>query len=83
MAAAFGCTVEANGKVLIKGETTTGKKMLVRECQLFELHTNHLTPPGEFSVSFRLPGPVQPAYFTGKFSSDGIYEGIVKKVGNQ
>ncbi|KAL1188137.1 Increased DNA methylation 2 [Cardamine amara subsp. amara] len=41
--------------------------------------TQNLSPPGHFSVSFRLPGPVYPQEFSGNFGTDGILEGIVMK----
>ncbi|KAM7257527.1 hypothetical protein ACFE04_013268 [Oxalis oulophora] len=38
-----------------------------------------LCPPGEFTLSFSLPGPVDPRLFSPNFRSDGILEGIVIK----
>ncbi|CAA7037217.1 unnamed protein product [Microthlaspi erraticum] len=75
----FSCEVEDDGKVLVRGVTTTGEKEVYRYGHLFEMQTHNLCPPGNFSVSFRLPGPVEPQEFTGSFGTDGILEGIVMK----
>ncbi|GAB2287343.1 hypothetical protein Dimus_021722 [Dionaea muscipula] len=78
---AFRCEVESDGKVLIVGETITGEKTVYRYTQAFEMLTNNLCPPGPFTISFRLPGPVDPRRFHGNFGTDGIMEGIVMKLG--
>jgi len=43
------------------------------------MQTQNLCPPGQFTLSFRLPGPVDPHHFSGNFGTDGILEGIVMK----
>lgn len=78
---AFRCEVESDGKVLIIGETTTGEKTVYRYTQAFEMLTRNLCPPGPFTISFRLPGPVDPLKFSGSFGTDGIMEGLVMKPG--
>lgn len=75
----FCCEVENDGKVLIRGVTTTGEKTVVRYSQPFEMQTQNLCPSGHFSISFQLPGPVDPQLFSGNFGTDGILEGIVMK----
>ncbi|CAM8891716.1 unnamed protein product [Rhodiola kirilowii] len=75
----FSCEVESDGKVLIKGVTTTGDKTMCRHSQVFQMKTQNLCPPGHFSILFQLPGPVDPEHFSGRFSIDGIFEGIIKK----
>ncbi|PON56541.1 Alpha-crystallin, subunit A [Trema orientale] len=75
----FSCEVESDGKVLIRGATTTGETTVYRYSQMFEMQTQNLCPPGRFSISFRLPGPVDPQQFSGNFGTDGILEGIVMK----
>lgn len=76
---AFQCEVESDGKVQIRGETVTGEKKVLRYSQAFSMQTHNLCPSGPFSVSFHLPGPVDPQRFTGSFGTDGILEGIVMK----
>lgn len=78
----FSCEVDTDGKVLIRGVTTTGEKTVCRYSQVFEMQSQNLCPPGQFSISFQLPGPVDPYQFSGNFGTDGILEGIVMKVGN-
>ncbi|OMO99124.1 hypothetical protein COLO4_13501 [Corchorus olitorius] len=75
----FSCEVEDDGKVLIRGVTTTGEKTVYRFSQTFEMLSQNLCPPGHFSISFQLPGPVDPQQFSGNFGTDGILEGIVMK----
>ncbi|XVF41984.1 hypothetical protein PTKIN_Ptkin01aG0324000 [Pterospermum kingtungense] len=75
----FSCEVESDGKVLIRGVTTTGEKTVYRFSQKFEMLSQNLCPPGHFSISFQLPGPVDPQQFSGNFGTDGILEGIVMK----
>ncbi|KAK7277905.1 hypothetical protein RJT34_22924 [Clitoria ternatea] len=75
----FSCEVGTDGKVCISGVTTTGEKMVSRYSQVFEMQTHNLCPPGKFSITFQLPGPVDPHQFSGNFCTDGILEGIVMK----
>ncbi|KAL3818638.1 hypothetical protein ACJIZ3_004543 [Penstemon smallii] len=76
----FSCEVESNGRVLIKGVTVTGERTVYKYSQAFEMQSRNLCPPGPFSVSFKLPGPVDPRQFHGTFSTDGILEGIALKL---
>lgn len=77
----FSCEVENDGKVLIRGVTVNGEKTVCRYSQTFEMQSQNLCPPGHFSISFKLPGPVDPRQFSGNFGTDGILEGIVMKEG--
>ncbi|KAF3791683.1 Increased DNA methylation 2 [Nymphaea thermarum] len=75
----FSCEVESDGRVLIRGVTTTGEKRVLRHSHVFEMRTQRLCASGPFTVSFQLPGPVEPRQFSGNFGADGILEGIVMK----
>ncbi|EPS66551.1 hypothetical protein M569_08226, partial [Genlisea aurea] len=75
----FSCEVETNGTVTIKGATVTGEKTVKKCSQTFEMLSQNLCPPGPFSISFNLPGPVDPQQFHGTFATDGIFEGIAFK----
>lgn len=75
----FSCEVENEGRVLIRGVTMTGEKTVYRYSQMFEMRTQNLCPSGHFSISFQLPGPVDPQEFSGNFGTDGILEGVVMK----
>lgn len=75
----FSCDVEPSGKVVIKGVTSTGERKVRKHSQVFEMRTQNLCPPGPFSVSFQLPGPVDEKRCTVSFGVDGILEGSVKK----
>ncbi|KAK2975313.1 hypothetical protein RJ640_025032, partial [Escallonia rubra] len=75
----FVCDVDPNGKVMIKGSTSTGEKKVQKKNMVFEMQTQNLCPPGEFSISFQLPGPVDHQQLNHVFGTDGIFEGVVKK----
>nr|CAN61082.1 hypothetical protein VITISV_041915 [Vitis vinifera] len=75
----FSCDIKPDGKILIKGVTTTGEKIVCRNFQIFKMQTQNLCPPGHFSISFQLPGPVDDQQISGGFGINGIFEGIVKK----
>ncbi|GLJ39474.1 hypothetical protein SUGI_0806440 [Cryptomeria japonica] len=75
----FSCEVECDGKVVIRGTTTTGEQKVLKNSRTFQMQTQHLCPPGPFTVSFQLPGPVEPREFSGNFGADGVLEGIVMK----
>lgn len=75
----FSCEVEYDGKVVIRGVTTTGETTVNVGNQVFEMQTQNLCPSGHFSISFQLPGPVDPLQFSGDFGTDGILEGMVMK----
>lgn len=77
----FSCEVENDGKVSIRGVTVAGEKTVCRYRQMFEMQSQNFCPPGHFSISFKLPGPVDPLQFSGNFGTDGILEGIVMKEG--
>lgn len=75
----FRCDVGPNGQIVIKGVSVTGEKMVCRDNMVFKMQTQNLCPPGEFSVSFQLPGPIDHQNLTCVFGSDGIFEAVVKK----
>ncbi|KAL5788613.1 hypothetical protein ACOSP7_005562 [Xanthoceras sorbifolium] len=75
----FGCDIDPDGKILINGITTTGEQIVCKHSHVFQMQTQNLCPPGQFSITFQLPGPVDNQHFTGNFGTNGILEGIVKK----
>lgn len=58
--------------------TSTGEKTVKKHNMVFQMQSQNLCPPGEFSVSFQLPGPIDNQVTT-VFGSDGTFEGVVKK----
>ncbi|XP_017258416.1 alpha-crystallin domain-containing protein 22.3 [Daucus carota subsp. sativus] len=76
----FSWYVEPNGKIFIKGITTTGEKKVLKHGMVFEMLTQNLCPPGEFSISFQLPGLIDSEGVNAVFGTDGIFEGVVKKM---
>ncbi|KAL3516110.1 hypothetical protein ACH5RR_023012 [Cinchona calisaya] len=76
----FTCDVQPDGEITIKGVSSTGGKKVRKNSMVFEMRTQNLCPPGEFSISFRLPGPINhEKSIRGLFGSDGIFEATVKK----
>lgn len=75
----FTYVIHPDGEVIIRGVTSTGEKTVWKNSMAFEMHTQNLSPPGEFSISFWLPGPVFHQQLITTFGSDGIFEGLVKK----
>ncbi|KAI7747863.1 hypothetical protein M8C21_027435 [Ambrosia artemisiifolia] len=75
----FSCEIERNGMVHVRGETSTGGKTVTRHSRVFEMKFQQQAPPGPFTLSFSLPGPVDPRLFYPNFRSDGIFEAIVIK----
>ncbi|XP_039169350.1 increased DNA methylation 3-like [Eucalyptus grandis] len=69
----FGWEVDMSGEVLIEGETATSG-------QVVESRTGSLCPSGHFSLCFQLPSRVDPRLSNCNFGSDGIFEGVVKKL---
>ncbi|KAK3232062.1 hypothetical protein Dsin_003943 [Dipteronia sinensis] len=74
----FSCEIESDGKVHIQGSISGGKTIRKRS-RVFQMKFQQLCPAGLFTVSFSLPGPVDPRLFSPNFRSDGIFEGVVIK----
>ncbi|PHT61021.1 hypothetical protein T459_35129 [Capsicum annuum] len=75
----FRCDVGPNGRILIRGVSVTGERKVRRKNMVFKMQTQNLCPPGEFTVSFQLPGPINHLNLSCNFGPDGIFEGIAKK----
>ncbi|XP_073526096.1 uncharacterized protein [Phyllobates terribilis] len=73
------CEVERDGKVHIQGVLSSGELAKKNPGHNYEMNMMQLSPPGPFSISFKLPGEVDPRLFSATFRSDGILEGIVMK----
>ncbi|KAF8015654.1 hypothetical protein BT93_H1240 [Corymbia citriodora subsp. variegata] len=69
----FSWEIDMSGEVLIEGETATGGKVV-------KSSKGNLCPSGHFSLCFQLPGRVEPRLSNCNFGSDGIFEGVVKKL---
>ncbi|KAI3724531.1 hypothetical protein L2E82_36312 [Cichorium intybus] len=74
----FKCDIQVDGNVTIQGVTDTGEKKVNVHDMVFKMHTQNLCPPGDFSVSFRLPAPVDPLTLKNELA-DGVFEGVVNK----
>lgn len=74
----FRCNIKPDGNVFIKGVSTTGEETVYRNSQLFKMKSQNLCPPGPFSISFELPGPVNDQQISTSFEN-GVFEAMVKK----
>lgn len=74
----FSCEIESAGMVHVRG-LTSGGRTIRKPSRVFEMKFQQLCPPGPFTLSFSLPGPVDPRQFAPNFRSDGIFEGVVIK----
>ncbi|KAF7142025.1 hypothetical protein RHSIM_Rhsim06G0003500 [Rhododendron simsii] len=75
----FSCEIEREGKVHVRGVTSTGGKTVSRHSRIYEMKFQQQCPPGPFTISFSLPGSVDPRLFSPNFRSDGILEGVIMK----
>ncbi|KAE9599360.1 putative HSP20-like chaperone [Lupinus albus] len=74
----FSCEIESDGRVEIRG-LLGGGRSIMKQSRFFEMKIRQLCSPGPFTLSFSLPGPVDPRLFAPNFRSDGIFEGVVIK----
>ncbi|KAK7328253.1 hypothetical protein VNO77_22356 [Canavalia gladiata] len=75
----FRCDIESDGRVQIRG-VLTGGRTVTKQSRVFQMKIRQLCSPGPFTISFSLPGPVDPRLFAPNFRSDGIFEGVVIKL---
>ncbi|PIN06405.1 hypothetical protein CDL12_21035 [Handroanthus impetiginosus] len=75
----FSCEIQRDGKVCVRGVTTTGGKTVTKYSRVFEMKFQQQCPPGPFTLFFSLPGPVDPRLSAPIFRSDGIFEAVVAK----
>lgn len=73
------CEIRRDGKVQIRGLITEGGALLKGIPTVYQMKVQQLCPPGQFTVSFTLPGPVDARLFTPTFRPDGVLEGVVMK----
>ncbi|XP_010537225.1 PREDICTED: increased DNA methylation 3 [Tarenaya hassleriana] len=72
----FSCEVESDGKVILQG-SMGGGITIKKQSRVFEIKMRQLCPPGPFTLSFTLPGPVDPRLLSLNFRSDGIFEAVI------
>ncbi|XP_057776372.1 increased DNA methylation 3-like isoform X3 [Salvia miltiorrhiza] len=76
----FSCEIQRDGKVCVRGVTSTGGKIVQKYTRVYEMKFQQQSPPGPFTLFFNLPGPVDPRLFFPHFRPDGIFEGVRWKV---
>ncbi|XP_022155877.1 increased DNA methylation 3 [Momordica charantia] len=72
------CEIKCDGKVQIEG-VMTSPSVLKESSAMYQMKVQQLCPPGPFTVSFKLPGPVDPRLSSPTFRPDGILEVVVMK----
>ncbi|PHT51292.1 hypothetical protein CQW23_11039 [Capsicum baccatum] len=72
------CDIQREGRVRIEG-VITESDTLKNSPKAYEMKVQQLSPPGPFTVSFNLPGPVDPRLCSPQFRADGILEVVVLK----
>ncbi|PON90513.1 Alpha-crystallin, subunit A [Trema orientale] len=72
------CEIQRDGRVHIEG-VMTGVGILKDSSAVYQMKVQQLCPPGPFTISFSLPGPVDPRLFSPSFRPDGILEVVVMK----
>ncbi|KAI9116760.1 hypothetical protein K1719_012126 [Acacia pycnantha] len=77
-ASQFSCEIESDGRVHIQG-LLSGGRTIRKNSRVFQMKVQYLCPPGPFTLSFSLPGPVNPRLLAPNFRSDGIFEAVVIK----
>ncbi|KAK6277533.1 hypothetical protein POUND7_017856 [Theobroma cacao] len=70
------CEVQCDGKVLIQGIVTEGTGLTQQSVSICQTKVQQMSSPGPFTISFNLPGPVDPRLFSPRFRRDGILEGV-------
>ncbi|KAG6599085.1 Increased DNA methylation 3, partial [Cucurbita argyrosperma subsp. argyrosperma] len=70
--------IKRDGKVRIEG-VMAGPGLLKDSSAMYEMKVQQLCPPGPLTVSFKLPGPVDPRLSSPSFRADGILEVVVMK----
>ncbi|KAG2324336.1 hypothetical protein Bca4012_038851 [Brassica carinata] len=74
------CEIQREGRVCIQGVVPEIAIPSDSGC-LYRMQVQQLAPPGPFSITFNLPGQVDPRLFSPKFRPDGIFEVVVVKLG--
>ncbi|CAF2065273.1 hypothetical protein Bca4012_102083 [Brassica carinata] len=74
------CDIQREGRVCIQGVVPEIAIPSDSGC-LYRMQVQQLCPPGPFSITFSLPGQVDPRLFSPKFRPDGIFEVVVVKLG--
>ncbi|CAK9144075.1 unnamed protein product [Ilex paraguariensis] len=72
------CDIHLDGTVSIEGEIS-GSEVLKNSSTVYKMKVQQLCPDGPFTVSFNLPGAVDPRLASPYFRSDGILEVVVMK----
>lgn len=78
MAGKVRCDIQRDGKVCVQGVIADAG--VIRDSSSeYQMKVQQLCPPGPFTVTFNLPGPVDPRLFSPNFRPDGILEVTVMK----
>ncbi|GLT35281.1 hypothetical protein SLA2020_097480 [Shorea laevis] len=73
------CEIQRDGRVHIEGVVPNELGLLKSSSTIYQMKFQQRNPPGPFTISFNLPGPVDPRLFSPNFRSDGILEVVVMR----
>ncbi|GLT94553.1 hypothetical protein SLE2022_122890 [Rubroshorea leprosula] len=73
------CEIQRDGRVHIQGVVPDELGLLKGSSTVYQMKLQQRSPPGPFTISFNLPGPVDPRLFSPIFQADGILEVVVMR----
>ncbi|KAJ4825791.1 hypothetical protein Tsubulata_029415 [Turnera subulata] len=73
------CRIQHDGLVHIEGVIAPGGGIVKETNEVFQWRVKQLSSPGPFTISFKLPGPVDPRLHFPNFRGDGILELVILK----
>ncbi|XVF74065.1 hypothetical protein PTKIN_Ptkin13bG0031500 [Pterospermum kingtungense] len=73
------CEIQCNGKVQIQGIMTEGTRPPQVSSSTCQMIVKQVQSPGPFTISFNLPGSVDPRLVLPRFDRDGILEVVVMR----
>lgn len=77
----FSWFIEHDGKIFIRGRTTTGEKKVLKHGKVYlKCWHKFFVHRVNFPSHFKLLGPINSDGVNAGFGTDGIFEGVVKKI---
>ncbi|OMP00072.1 hypothetical protein CCACVL1_03468, partial [Corchorus capsularis] len=71
------CEIQRDGRVVIQGTITKGTELLQGCSSICQMKVQQMPTAGPLTISFNLPGPVDPRLMSPTFRPDGILEVMV------
>lgn len=71
--------IQRDGKVVIEGIITEGTFLLQGSSRICQMSVQQIHSSGPFSITFNLPGPVDPRLVLPRFDPEGFLEVVVMR----